>query len=76
MDLSIFLGVGLTDILYHEISPELPSRLWLELDVVPMVFSTSSKFPGTTERPQLQRVDDQADSMARKTVKFVCCIPL
>ncbi|KAI1823935.1 glycosyltransferase family 4 protein [Xylaria intraflava] len=50
-----------------EISPKLCSRLWLDLDVVPIVipYSTqSSRFWVNSE------VDEQADSMARKCVMF------
>lgn len=64
---STFLGAGLTDTLFHEISPELPSRIWLELDVVPMVFKIGKDYQ-IIEDHRAQRVDDQADSVARKTI--------
>ncbi|KAI2622270.1 glycosyltransferase family 4 protein [Xylaria nigripes] len=46
-----------------EISPQLCSRLWLDLDVVPIVI------PFSTEKARFwmnSNVDEQADSMARK----------
>lgn len=60
----------MTDVLFHEISPELASRMWSELDVVPMVFRVGRDYQ-LVEDHQAQRVDDQADSMARKTIMLV-----
>ena len=63
---SKFLGAGVTDTLFKEISPELPSRLWKELDVVPLVFRVGLSYPINME--ETQRVDEQADAMARKCI--------
>ena len=67
---SKFISAGISDYLYEEICPELPSRLWLELDVVPMIFAVGKDynvgFMG-------HRVDELADSMARKCIM---CVPL
>ena len=65
---SKFLGVGISETIFREISPEVPSRLWAELDVVPMVFRSSFNYPDTA--PEQQRVDEQADSMARKCLMY------
>lgn len=51
-----------------EISPRLCSRLWLDMDVVPIVISYS------IEKARLwyaRNVDEQADSMARKCGEFL-----
>jgi hypothetical protein len=59
-----FLGAGLPTFL-HEMSPTLCSRLWLKLDIVPIVLR-----PDGPDSPShfwhLKRVDEQADSMGRK----------
>lgn len=67
---STFLGAGLTDLLFNDISPELPSRIWSEMDVVPMVFRVGRDYQ-FVEDHRAQRVDDQADSMARKVIMLV-----
>jgi len=67
---SNFLGAGITDSLFHEISPELASRIWSELDIVPMVFRVGRDYQFVDDY-RSQRVDDQADSMARNTVMLV-----
>jgi hypothetical protein len=60
-----FLGAGLTKQLV-ELAPQLPSQLWLELDIVPFVFRKDST-PHFTMRkgPSFMTVDEVADSMAR-----------
>ena len=63
---SKFLGAGITDTLFQEISPELPSRLWKELDVVPLVFGVGISYPRNMK--DTQRVDEQADACARKCI--------
>ena len=68
--ISKFLGVGISETLFNEISPQLPSRLWAELDVVPMVFRMGLSYPN--EKQEEQRVDEQADSMARKCLMYDC----
>ena len=55
----------MTENLYSELSPVLPSRIWAELDIVPMVFRVGMTF--APDRYD-QRVDEQADSMARKCI--------
>lgn len=57
-----FVGAGITKKLVA-MSPQLPSRLWADLDIVPMVFEKGLEGPeapsdGTT-------IDEEADSMAR-----------
>ncbi|MCJ1410212.1 hypothetical protein MMC19_004297 [Ptychographa xylographoides] len=63
-----FLGVGVTESLYQNLSPQLPSKLWAELDVVPMVFKIGTSYPGLGSLEQT--VDEQADSMARKCIMY------
>lgn len=60
-----FLGVGLTAKLVN-LSPELPSKLWLGLDIVPFVFQkdSTSHFVMKTRFASMT-VDEEADSMAR-----------
>lgn len=61
-----FLGAGLTMKLVG-LSPQLPSMLWLDLDIVPFVFqrdSTPSHYP-MRNRPNSMSIDEEADSMAR-----------
>ncbi|KAH6951164.1 hypothetical protein BKA56DRAFT_505774 [Ilyonectria sp. MPI-CAGE-AT-0026] len=61
-----FIGAGLPTTLRY-MSPSLCSRLWLDLDILPVVLH-----PDGEEREKsfwdLKRVDEQADSMARKCV--------
>ncbi|SCO84437.1 probable CCG-9 trehalose synthase (clock-controlled gene-9) [Fusarium oxysporum] len=61
-----FVGAGLPTTLRY-MSPSLCSRLWLDLDIVPIVLR-----PDSEEREKsfwdVKRVDEQADSMARKCV--------
>ncbi|KAL6831482.1 glycosyltransferase family 4 protein [Trichoderma sp. SZMC 28015] len=61
------VGAGLPRAL-QTTSPTLCSRLWLELDIVPLVIQQPHEH---TERISLwltKRVDEQADSMARKCI--------
>jgi glycosyltransferase involved in cell wall biosynthesis len=61
------VGAGLPHAL-QTMSPTLCSRLWLELDIVPIVIQQPHEH---TERISLwlsKRVDEQADSMARKCI--------
>jgi glycosyltransferase involved in cell wall biosynthesis len=58
-----FAGAGITQKLVN-LSPELPSRLWSELDIVPMVFEQGLETFGG--HPDKTTIDEDADSMARK----------
>jgi hypothetical protein len=61
-----FVGLGMTTRL-QKLSPELPARLWSELDIVPMIFDKSiEKFK---TRKGVIMVDGEADSMARKCLR-------
>ncbi|KAF2203443.1 glycosyltransferase family 4 protein [Delitschia confertaspora ATCC 74209] len=67
-----FLGVGLTKQTV-EMCPQLPARLWWELDVVPLVFETGFEYPYLPTKSRHHRgimVDEEADSMARKCLMF------
>ncbi|KAK6197196.1 hypothetical protein LQW54_010852 [Pestalotiopsis sp. IQ-011] len=60
------VGAGVSAIV-KDLSPKLCSRLWLEVDVIPVVLHHYDY----TERPsfwEAKQVDEQADSMARKCV--------
>ncbi len=61
---SKFIGAGLPTTVKY-MSPSLCSRLWLELDIVPLVMR-----PDDEQKEMsfwdVKRVDEQADSMARK----------
>ncbi|KAH7319585.1 glycosyltransferase family 4 protein [Stachybotrys elegans] len=61
-----FIGAGLPTTL-HRLSPTLCSRLWRELDIVPIVMrpDSSSKWKNFWD---IKHVDEQADSMARKCI--------
>ncbi|KEF56775.1 uncharacterized protein A1O9_06965 [Exophiala aquamarina CBS 119918] len=59
------LGVGVAADL-HEKSPNLCSRLWAELDIVPMVVTSNAILPSRTEKNRVLEVDELADSAARK----------
>jgi hypothetical protein len=65
-NLSKFIGAGLPTTLKY-ISPSLCSRLWLELDIVPIVMRPDDE---NKERSfwDVKQVDEQADSMARKCI--------
>jgi alpha,alpha-trehalose phosphorylase (configuration-retaining) len=58
-----FVGAGVTKALVN-MSPQLPSRLWSELDIVPMVFEQEPEILGAPI--DVQSVDEEADEMARK----------
>jgi hypothetical protein len=61
-----FVGAGLSKKV-AEISPELPSKLWLELDAVPLVLDpVASQSHPTRTRCHPMTVDEEADMMARK----------
>ncbi|KAL1842945.1 hypothetical protein VTJ49DRAFT_3586 [Mycothermus thermophilus] len=61
-----FIGAGLPTTLKY-MSPTLCSRLWLELDIVPIVMRPDDEHK---ERSfwDVKRVDEQADSMVRKCI--------
>jgi glycosyltransferase involved in cell wall biosynthesis len=61
-----FIGAGLPMTLRY-MSPNLCSRLWLELDVVPIVIRPDDDHKEKTFW-DVKRVDEQADSMARKCI--------
>jgi hypothetical protein len=63
---SKFIGAGLPTMLKYT-SPSLCSRLWLELDIVPIVMRPDAEHK---ERSfwDVKQVDEQADSMARKCI--------
>jgi alpha,alpha-trehalose phosphorylase (configuration-retaining) len=58
-----FVGAGVTKALVN-MSPQLPSRLWSELDIVPMVFEQEPEILGAPI--DVKSVDEEADEMARK----------
>ena len=60
-----FLGAGLTSKL-ADMSPQLPSLLWLELDIVPFVFNTETPTHFSRTRASAMTVDEEADFMARE----------
>lgn len=57
-----FAGAGISTTA-HALSPLLASRLWAELDIVPMVLEHG---PESLRAGQPLTVDEEADSMARK----------
>ncbi|KAK4131279.1 glycosyltransferase family 4 protein [Trichocladium antarcticum] len=63
---SKFIGAGLPTTLKY-MSPTLCSRLWLELDIVPIVMRPDDEHKEKTYW-DVKRVDEQADSMARKCI--------
>ncbi len=69
-----FLSAGLPESLM-EMSPKLCSRLWAELDIVPIVLHIGKGHRHDTVQGQtywdLKRIDEQADSMARKSIMSV-----
>lgn len=64
-----FIGAGLPPAL-RLISPTLCSRLWLELDIVPLVLRPDGEGKESTFW-DVRSVDEQADSMARKCIMQV-----
>jgi len=63
---SKFIGAGLPTTLKY-MSPSLCSRLWLELDIVPVVMRPDDEHKEKSFW-DVKRVDEQADSMARKCI--------
>ena len=68
---SKFIGAGLPTMLRY-MSPTLCSRMWLELDIVPIVLRPDHEkgVPAAESKSfwDIKRVDEQADSMARKCI--------
>lgn len=64
---SKFIGAGLPHSLML-VSPSLCSRLWLELDIVPLVMHPQDQYSKGKCFWDVKRVDEQADSMARKCI--------
>ncbi|OCL06746.1 glycosyltransferase family 4 protein [Glonium stellatum] len=65
-----FVGAGLTTKVV-QMSPQLPARLWWELDIVPLVFDKPLEEPlAQATRRSIMFVDEEADSMARKCLMF------
>lgn len=71
-----FVGAGLTTKTVH-ICPQLPSRLWLELDIVPLVLEPSSGRHNTAnpDAPTYVLVDEEADAVVRKALGWVSITP-
>ena len=63
-----FYGVGITQTL-ASMSPKLPSRLWAELDIVPLVFEHGTDYP-VANKKHTPSAGEDADSMARKCCMF------
>lgn len=63
-----FVGAGLP-VSLATVSPTLCSRLWLELDIVPIVMH-ADRFITASSFWESRRVDEQADSMARKCLMY------
>lgn len=61
-----FIGAGLPMTLKY-MSPTICSRLWLETDIVPIVIRPDDEHKEKTFW-DAKRVDEQADSMARKCI--------
>ncbi|KAJ2904344.1 putative glycosyltransferase family 4 protein [Zalerion maritima] len=61
-----FIGAGLPTTLKY-MSPTLCSRLWLETDIVPVVMRPDDEHKEKSFW-DIKRVDEQADSMARKCI--------
>ncbi|KAL2008266.1 hypothetical protein VTN00DRAFT_8248 [Thermoascus crustaceus] len=71
-NLEKFIGVAIPN-LVAERCPGLCSRIWAELDIVPLVLHEKGKM--STEEPrytgwETRGVDEQAESMARKCIRF------
>ena len=64
-----FVGAGLTTKAVQT-CPQLPARLWLELDIVPLVLEPSSgkHNTGTPDAPKYMLVDEEADAVVRKAL--------
>ncbi|KAL7896881.1 glycosyltransferase family 4 protein [Trichoderma sp. SZMC 28014] len=61
------IGAGLPHAM-QSLSPTLCSRLWLELDIVPLVIQQPHEHKERISLWLSKRVDEQADSMARKCI--------
>lgn len=61
-----FIGAGLPETL-RDISPSLCSRLWLELDIIPIVMRPEGSVKDNCFW-ESKKVDEQADSMGRKCI--------
>ncbi|KAI9714869.1 MAG: hypothetical protein M1820_000158 [Bogoriella megaspora] len=62
-----YAGAGITECAW-KLCPTLAARLWMDLDVVPMVFRNNLQFEeGSSDKLE---VDEQADSMARKCIMY------
>ncbi|KAJ4332068.1 hypothetical protein N0V95_009748 [Ascochyta clinopodiicola] len=64
-----FVGAGLTTKAVQT-CPQLPARLWLELDIVPLVLEPSSGKHNTAnpDAPNYMMVDEEADAVVRKAL--------
>lgn len=64
-----FVGAGLTTKAV-QVCPQLPTRLWLELDIVPLVLEPSSgkHNTGSPRKPEYMLVDEEADAVVRKAL--------
>ncbi|KAK8129234.1 glycosyltransferase family 4 protein [Apiospora kogelbergensis] len=67
------IGSGLPTVLADELSPTLCSRLWLEVDIIPIVIEPNVHHHHNGHGHTIggwddKRVDEQADSMARKCI--------
>lgn len=68
-----FIGVGISQAT-HALSPTLCSRLWLDADIVPIVLAPvdeQQRVQGKKSLWDVKRVDEQADSMARRCILYV-----
>lgn len=64
-----FIGAGLP-VTLASAAPTVCSRLWLDLDIVPIVID-DDRFISESSFWEAKRVDEQADSMARKCLMYV-----
>lgn len=74
------IGSGLPTVLADELSPTLCSRLWLEVDIIPIVIEPNVHHHHNGHGHTIggwddKRVDEQADSMARKCIMYVSVPP-
>ncbi len=73
-NLSKFIGAGLPHELLRR-APKLCSRLWLELDIIPISITPELEGQEAELKDQsfwsAKCVDEQADSMARKCITYV-----
>ncbi len=60
-----FIGAALPNNML-EITPTLCSRLWLELDIVPLALPAESQH--NRDLWEVKLIDEQADSMARRCI--------